>query len=76
MSIWSSPVERRYSKTPLFLSYTKSITTGNEKKTPDIDRRATDRKGKLLVRSIGEGVATSDGIIVGMIVIRFDKTIP
>ena len=76
MSIWSSPVERRYSNTPLFLSYTKSITTGNEKKTPDIDKRATDKKGKLLAKSIGEGVAISDGMIVGMIVIKFDKTIP
>jgi hypothetical protein len=72
MSSWSSPVERRYSKTPLFLSYTKSIITGNEKRTADSERRATDRTGKLLEKSIEAGVTELEGIID----IMFDRIIP
>jgi hypothetical protein len=72
ISSWLSPVERRYSKTPLFLSYTNSITTGSEKKTADSERRATERTGKLFDKSIGEGLTEPDG----MIDIMFDRITP
>jgi hypothetical protein len=63
ISNWSRPVERRYSKTPLFLSYTNSITTGSEKRRADSERRATDRKGKLFIKLIDvlAGLAESAG---------------
>jgi hypothetical protein len=76
MSNWSRPVERRYSKTPLFLSYTKSMITGNAKRTAEKDSKAIERRGKLFVKSMGAGVLTSDGIIDGIIVIRFERTTP
>ena len=76
MSSWSRPVERRYSKTPLFLSYTKSMITGNAKRTVDNDSKAIERSGKLLVRSMGAGVLMAGPIIDGIIVIRFERTTP
>ena len=76
MSNWSRPVERRYSKTPLFLSYTKSMITGNAKRTAEMDSRAIERSGKLLVKLTGAGVFMSGGIIDGIIVIRFERTTP
>ncbi len=76
MSVWSRPVERRYSKTPLFLSYTKSMITGNAKRTAERDSKAIERSGKLLVKSMGTGVFISEGIIDGITVIRFERTTP
>jgi len=76
MSSWSRPVERRYSKTPLFLSYTKSMTTGKENMTAEKDSKAIERSGKLLVKSMGIGVLMPAGIIDGIIVIRFERTTP
>ena len=76
MSIWSRPVERRYSKTPLFLSYTKSMITGSANRTAERDSKAIESSGKLLVKSMGAGVFMSGGIIAGIIVIRFERTTP
>lgn len=76
MSIWSRPVDRRYSKTPLFLSYTYSMITGKAKSTPERDNKAIERRGKLLVKSTGTGVFISGGIIWGIIVMRFERTTP
>ena len=76
MSSWSRPVERRYSKTPLFLSYTKSMTTGNANITAERDSKAIERSGKLLVKSMGTGLFMSGGLIEGIIVIRFERTTP
>jgi hypothetical protein len=76
MSSWSRPVERRYSKTPLFLSYTKSMITGIAKMTAEKDNKAIERSGKLLVKSTGAGVLMSGEIIDGIIVIRFARTTP
>jgi hypothetical protein len=50
ISSWSRPVDRRYSNTPLFLSYTNRITTGVEKIVAERERKATDRTGKMLVK--------------------------
>ena len=75
MSNWSRPVERRYSKTPLFLSYTKSMITGKAKRTAAIESKAIESRGKLLAKSMGAGV-TSDVITDGIIVIRFERTTP
>ena len=63
MSNCSRPVERRYSKTPVFLSNTKSMITGNAKKTADKDSKAIERSGKLFDKSMGPGVIKSGGII-------------
>ena len=76
MSNWSRPVERRYSKTPLFLSYTKSMITGKAKRTAAIDSKAIESRGKLFAKSMGAGVFTSDEITDGIIVIRFERITP
>ena len=76
MSSWSRPVERRYSKTPLFLSYTKSIITGNENRTAERDNKAIEMSGKLFVKSMDAVVFVLGGIIEGIIVIRFERTTP
>jgi len=76
MSSWSRPVERRYSKTPLFLSYTNSMTTGNANITAERDSKAIEMSGKLFVKSMGAGELELGGIIVGIIVIRFERTTP
>ena len=51
-SSWSRPVERRYSRTPVFLSNTNSITTGVEKMSVDMETIATDTSGMLFIKSI------------------------
>jgi len=76
ISSWSRPVERRYSKTPLFLSYTNSMITGNAKRTAEKDSKAIERSGKLPTKSMGVGVFMSGGIIDGITVIRFERTTP
>jgi len=52
------------------------MITGNAKRTADKDNKAIERSGKLLVKSMGTGVFMSGGIIDGIIVIRFERTIP
>jgi hypothetical protein len=52
------------------------MITGRAKSTADIDSKATERSGKLLVKSMGTGVFTSAGTIEGIIVIRFERTTP
>jgi len=54
------------------LSYTKSIITGNAKRTAAIDNKAIERRGKLFVKLMGVGVLMSGGIID----IRFEITTP
>jgi hypothetical protein len=74
MSSWSRPVERRYSKIPLFLSYTKSITTGREKSSAESERKATEMIGKMFVNSLG--VLTGLTELAGIRVIMFDRIVP
>jgi formate/nitrite transporter FocA (FNT family) len=76
MSSWSRPVERRYSKTPLFLSYTKSIIAGSANRTAEKDSKAIEMSGKLFVKSMGAGVFVTGGFIAGIIVIRFERITP
>ena len=76
MSSWSRPVERRYSKTPLFLSYTNSMITGSAKRTADMDSKAIERSGKLFVKSTGAGVFMSGGITAGIIDMRLERITP
>ena len=52
------------------------MTTGNANITADMDSKAIERSGKLLVKSMGAGVFMSGGIIDGIIVIRFERTTP
>jgi hypothetical protein len=52
------------------------MITGNAKRTPERDNKATERSGKLLVKSTGIGVFMSGGIIEGIMVMRFERTTP
>jgi hypothetical protein len=52
------------------------MITGNANITAESDSNATERSGKLLVKSIGTGVPISDGTNDGIIVIRFERTTP
>jgi len=52
------------------------MITGKAKRTADMDSKAIERKGKLLVKSMGAGVFMSGGIIDGIIDIRFEITTP
>jgi len=52
------------------------MITGRAKSTADIDSRAIERSGKLLVKLIGIGVSMSGGTIEGIIVIKFERTTP
>jgi hypothetical protein len=74
ISSWSRPVERRYSRTPLFLSYTNSITTGSEKRRAESERIATDRIGKLFIKSIGVLAGLAE--LAGMNDNMFDRIVP